>query len=97
MPNAFAPYHNILANMLDHGYVRYWDTFASVPYLYSAEKAQFVSYEDPESLAVKCAYVQHHRLGGIMFWEYGGDASGILLDTIHRAFYGDKVTGEGGE
>jgi chitinase len=97
VPNAFAPYRNIVANMLDHGYTRYWDTFASVPYLYSAEKAQFVSYEDTESLALKCAYVQHHRLGGIMFWEYGGDASGALLDTIHRAFYGSKGMIEGGQ
>jgi chitinase len=96
VPNAFAPYRNIVANMLNHGYTRYWDSFASVPYLYSAEKSQFVSYEDPESLALKCAYVQHHRLGGIMFWEYGGDASGALLDTIHRAFYGSKGMSEGG-
>jgi chitinase len=97
VPNAFAPYRNIVANMLDHGYTRYWDTFASVPWLYSAEKSQFVSYEDPESLALKCAYVRHHRLGGIMFWEYGGDASGTLLDTIHRAFYGSKGMSEGGQ
>lgn len=97
VPHAFARYRDIVANMLNHGYTRYWDTFASVPYLYSAEKSQFVSYEDPESLALKCAYVQHHRLGGIMFWEYGGDASGALLDTIHRAFYGSKEISEGGQ
>jgi chitinase len=97
VPNAYARYHDIVANMLDHGYTRYWDTFASVPYLYNAEKSQFVSYEDPESLALKCAYVQRHHLGGIMFWEYSGDASGALLDTIHRAFYGSKAMSEGGQ
>jgi GH18 family chitinase len=41
--------------------------------------------------------VQHHRLGGIMFWEYGGDASGALLDTIHHAFYAGKSISEGGQ
>ena len=97
VPNAFARYRDIVASMLNQGYTRYWDTFASVPYLYSDEKAQFVSYEDPESLALKCAYVQHHRLGGVMFWEYGGDASGALLDTIHRAFYGSMQGREGGQ
>jgi chitinase len=97
VPNTFARYRDIVANMLNHGYTRYWDSFASVPYLYSDDKQQFVSYEDPESLALKCAYVQHHRLGGIMFWEYNGDASGALLDTIHRAFYGNPVTREGGQ
>jgi chitinase len=97
VPNTFARYRDIVDNMLNHGYTRYWDTFAFVPYLYSEEKSQFVSYEDPESLALKCAYVQHHRLGGIMFWEYGGDASGALLDTIHHAFYGSKAISEGGQ
>lgn len=97
VPNVFAPYREIVANMLNHGFTRYWDTSASVPWLYSEEKEQFVSYEDPESLALKCAYVQHHRLGGVMFWEYGGDASGALLDTIDRAFYGGTEVSEGGQ
>jgi chitinase len=96
-PGTSAGYRDIVANMLHKGYTRYWDTFASVPYLYNAEKSQFVSYEDPESLALKCAYVQHHRLGGIMFWEYGGDASGALLDTIHHAFYGSNPVSDGGQ
>jgi chitinase len=97
VPNAFAHYSDIVANMLNHGYTRYWDTLASAPSLYSAEKSQFVSYEDPESLALKCAYVQHHHLGGIMFWEYGADASGALLETIHHAFYGGGTASEGGQ
>jgi chitinase len=41
-----------------------------------------VSYEDPESLALKCKYVIDHNLAGIMFWEYGSDPSGKLLDAI---------------
>lgn len=97
VPNAFSGYRNIVANMLNNGFTRYWDTFASVPYLYSQEKAQFVSYEDPESLALKCAYVQHHRLGGVMFWEYEGDASGALLDTIDHAFYRGTEVSEGAQ
>jgi chitinase len=97
VPNAYSRYRDIVANMLNHGYTRYWDTFASVPYLYSEEKAQFVSYEDPESLALKCAYVGRHRLGGVMFWEYGADASGALLDTIYRALYGNRAISEGGQ
>lgn len=96
VPNAYARYRDIVANMLDHGFTRYWDASASVPYLYNEEKAQFVSYEDPESLALKCGYVQKHQLGGVMFWEYGGDASGALLDTIDRAFYGGtQISGSG--
>ena len=83
IPNAYAPYHAIAETMLNHGFDRYWDSKASVPYLYSPEKQIFVSYEDPESATLKCNYVLTHRLGGIMFWDYSGDPSGTLLKTIH--------------
>ena len=80
--NAYAPYGAIASTMLGHGYTRYWDSAASVPYLYNADKQIFISYEDPESLAAKCSYVEKHHLKGVMFWEYGNDPSGALLDAI---------------
>jgi chitinase len=82
VPNAYAPYSAIVSNMLDHGYARFWDEKSSVPYLYSAEKQVFVSYEDPQSIAAKCEYVLAHHLGGVMFWEYSNDPSGTLLHAI---------------
>jgi len=98
VPNAFARYRDIVATMLNQGFTRYWDASASVPYLYSEQKKEFVSYEDPESLALKCAYVQRMHLGGVMFWEYGADASGALLDAIDHAFYGKNWnSGEDGK
>jgi chitinase len=84
VPNAYAPYSVIATTMLNQGFTRYWDSAASVPYLYNSEKGVFVSYEDPESLAAKCSYVLSHKLGGVMFWEYFGDNSGKLLDTINH-------------
>lgn len=91
VPGAFAGYQNIVGSMLGKGFTRYWDDASSAPYLYSADKKQFVSYEDPQSLALKCAYVKRMHLGGIMFWEYEADDSGALLNTIHRAFSGDSI------
>jgi chitinase len=82
VPNAFANYGAVVTTMLGQGYVRYWDKSASVPYLYNAEKQIFVSYEDPESLSLKCKYVLSHRLGGMMFWDYKSDPTGTLLSTI---------------
>lgn len=87
VPNAFASYGNITATMLNHGYERYWDAAASAPYLYSAEQKIFVSFEDPESLRLKSSYVLGHQLGGIMFWDYSGDPSGALLDTIDQGLH----------
>jgi len=82
VPNAFAQYGSIQATMINNGFVRYWDPVASVPYLYNSEGKTFVSYEDPESLALKCKYVLDNKLGGIMFWDYASDPTGALLDTI---------------
>jgi len=67
------------------GYARYWDSVASAPYLYNSITHVFISYDDPESLNIKCAYVLKHKLGGVMFWDYAGDSNGLLLDTLHAA------------
>ena len=82
LPNEYANYAAISTTMIDKGYTRYWDQASSVPYLYSAEKKIFVSYEDTESLALKCKYVLNHHLAGMMFWDYGSDPSGTLLTAI---------------
>jgi chitinase len=82
-PNIYANYGNIVSTMLGQGYTRYWDGASSVPYLYNADKQTFVSYEDPQSLALKCKYVLDHHLAGVMFWDYAGDPSGTLLNTIN--------------
>jgi chitinase len=86
VPQPFAHYGDITSTLLQQGFTRYWDAAASVPYLYNQQTRQFVSYEDPVSLAAKCAYVRRNGLGGVMFWEYTADPSGSLLDTIDRAF-----------
>jgi chitinase len=87
VPHAYATYAAITQNMLNQGYTRYWDDKASVPYLYNPQQQIFVSYEDPESLAAKCRFVESTQLGGVMFWEYSNDPSGTLLGTIYNAFH----------
>jgi GH18 family chitinase len=64
------------------GWVRGWDGVAQAPYLTNAARRLFVSYEDPESLGLKCRYVLAKGLGGVMFWEYHADRTGALLDTL---------------
>jgi chitinase len=82
IPKAYAPFNVIETTMIGHGFTRYWDDAAKVPFLYNPETRVFVSYEDPESLKLKCQYVRAQGLGGIMFWEYFGDSNGKLLETI---------------
>jgi chitinase len=95
VPGAFATYGNIIANMLnasgpDKGFVRYWDAASKVPYLYNANAQIFVSYDDPESMALKCRYVLQHHLAGVMFWDYESDSSGALLDVVDATLLHDK-------
>jgi len=92
VPHAYAPYSAIVDSMLDHGFVRYWDSSSLVPYLYNPEKQQFVSYEDPDSIAVKANYVRKNGLGGIMFWDYSGDPSGTLLHAVHDSLAAASAT-----
>jgi chitinase len=81
----WATYHDISGTFLSAGFVRYWDSVASAPYLYNPATHMFVSYEDPESIAAKCQYVLKHDLSGIMFWDYTSDsADHALLNSINR-------------
>jgi chitinase len=90
-PNTYLPYSK-LVNMQSDGYVRYWDTKASAPYLYNQDAKIFISYEDPESLTTKCKYVLDQKLAGIMFWEYSGDSDGALLQSIDVGLHHDVPT-----
>ena len=67
-----------------HGYTRHWDVAAQAPWLWNAATRRFISYDDPQSLAAKAAWVRSQKLGGIMYWEQGLDPSGELLDVVWR-------------
>jgi chitinase len=93
VPGAYSNYGAITSTMLNHGFDRYWDSKASAPYLYNPDKKIFVSYDDPQSIAVKCSYVLNHKLGGVMFWDYSGDPSGALLRSIQDSFHRQAARG----
>jgi chitinase len=64
------------------GFKRFWDEAAKAPYLWNADSATFITYDDPASLKAKAEFVKAHRLGGIMYWENSHDLDGLLLSTI---------------
>ncbi|MEA3179166.1 MAG: chitinase [Gammaproteobacteria bacterium] len=66
------------------GFVRFWDARAQAPYLWNEKSRVFITYDDPQSIAVKARYVLAHRLGGIMFWELSQDRDDELLDVVAR-------------
>ncbi len=76
-------YGAIEAMASDGSYTRYWDENASAPYLFDG--STFISYEDAESIALKGAYTKEHGLMGVLFWEYGQDATGTLVKALYEA------------
>ncbi len=68
------------------GYIRYFDESAKAPYLYNGKKV--ILLDDPQSLQCKVDYIFSEGLGGIMFWEYNSDHTGILLDALDKAMKG---------
>lgn len=80
--NGSATFDLIQSSMLGHGYTRYWDAIAQVPWLFNSETHTFVSYEDEQSVAAKCHYVLSHKLAGVMFWDFEDDSAGKLLHIM---------------
>ncbi len=52
------------------GYVRYWDEKAGAPYLYNASQKVFISYDDEQSVELKCKIVAEEGVRGIMVFDY---------------------------
>ncbi|HZF26212.1 MAG TPA: glycosyl hydrolase family 18 protein [Steroidobacteraceae bacterium] len=80
------PYAELVDKLIGkQGFVREWDAQAKAPFLWNATTHAFITYDDPESIAIKADYVKSHHLGGMMFWELSQDHQGELLDTIAGA------------
>lgn len=91
-PQGYASYAVLTSAIGSSGFTRYWDSVSSAPYLYDPVNQTFVSYEDPQSLALKGDYVLAQGLAGIMFWDYESDASGQLLGAVNQALHRTPIT-----
>ncbi len=81
--DGFIPYQKLKEYFINkNGFKRYWDDAAKAPYLYDGET--FISYDDPESVALKAQYVKDNNLHGIMYWEYVNDIDGDLLTPMYE-------------
>jgi len=79
------PWTELKANYINSsGFVRYWDAAAQAPWLWNTRLRRFISYDDPQSIAAKAAFIKSRHLGGIMYWEQSLDPSGELLEAAWR-------------
>ncbi len=81
---AETPWKTIESRMLtDPHWVRYWSATAEAPWLYDARRHAFFTYDDPQSLALKGAFVRRAHLRGAMIWVLGeDDARNSLLHGL---------------
>lgn len=74
---------DLAENYVDkNGYVRYFDQEARVPYL--SNGSSFITFDDGDSILEKMDYAARMRLGGVMFWEFGGDRDKRLQQLIYQ-------------
>lgn len=76
------------------GWEYHWDDVAKAPYLYNPSLKQFYTYDDKRSIAEKTKYSIDNKLGGIMFWQLGGDTykNGLLneINTVKQTYVSTK-------
>ncbi len=65
-----------------NGYVRYWDETAKAPYLYNG--STFITYDDEESISIKCDMIRENKVGGIMMWEIAGDRDRVIVPLMRE-------------
>ena len=76
-------YGSIIAGGLDKSADRHWHDQAKVPWLYDPGTGVLITYEDPDSVRAKAAYVRDQGLGGVMIWELSqDDARAALLEAL---------------
>ena len=60
----------------------YFDYECGVPYRYDEVNKIFISFDNEESIKIKCDYINTLGLAGIMYWQYGQDVDDMLSNAI---------------
>ncbi|MBP1472787.1 chitinase [Frateuria sp. MAH-13] len=82
------PWPELKRDFIDrNGFARQWDAKARAPWLWNARTREFITYDDPRSIAAKAGYVKAGRLGGMMYWEQMHDPEGELVDAIWQGLH----------
>lgn len=75
-------YKAVKAKVASGELTRYFDNDVKAPWAFSATSGVMISYDDPESIAAKCALVNQMGLGGVMTWDLTGDDNNELTNAI---------------
>jgi chitinase len=66
-------------------YKTMWDDVAKCPYLVDSNGEIVCTYENPQSIEIKCRYIADKGLRGAMYWEYScDDENGTLRKSVYN-------------
>jgi chitinase len=68
------------------GFKRYWDECSDTPFLQSSAEDEVITYDDPESLYIKAAFVRNAGMRGVNLFDLSGDTD--ASDLINSLRYG---------
>lgn len=54
---------------------------------YNSKSSEFVTFDNPTTLAAKVAYAKSIHLGGVMFWDLTGDTPAYSHDSLIQTAY----------
>ena len=93
--------YNTIMSRYAPTYSKYYNNEARVPWLYDG--TNFITYDDPTTIAEKARYIVQHNLAGAMFWNLMSDIKGnpapsdSLLSTLWNALGGTLPTYQCGD
>ena len=78
-----------IPDLINNGWNYNWDSNAMCPYLINEDSTQVITYENQQSVAMKCEYILDNEIGGVMIWalSYDNTESGQeLLASISENY-----------
>ena len=86
-------YEDIQA-LIGNGWTYYWDDDALCPYLIDDANNQLITYENKESIKLKCEYASTQELGGVMIWALSYDKTDTgqeLIQSIQNYYLKNQI------
>jgi len=90
-------YNEICENMKTTPWTIVWDDIYQAPYAYNGD--QWVGYDNPESIEIKCNFAKSIGLAGVMVWSVETDdfqgtcgTKFPLLNTMNKVIRGKQIS-----
>ncbi len=81
----YLPGLNYRELMRETGWTHHLDTDAVAAF--ATNGARYATFDTPDTLAAKGAFVRENGLMGMMCWEYGGDDRGTLTRAMYQSLH----------